>query len=322
MDIDIEGGTGSGSTRSTSQRARWAQVRLEQETHRGRLSWRIRRLQLVRQLFEFADRALRLRLIRPLTASAYRPQLTQLDVSLPNLPRAFDGYRILHLSDPHFDRLPGLEHVLAEMIQTLPLDLAVFTGDYQDRRFRPGAKRESKILQPMRTVCAAIHARDGMLATLGNHDSVHLVEPFEAMGLKVLCNETRQIRRGDQAVHITGIDDVHRYYTPMAREALRADRPGFKIALVHSADLYEEAANNGYALQLSGHTHGGQICLPGGVPIYTNLRAGRRFASGMWQHKQLIGITNRGAGTAGLRLRLFCPGEVLVITLRRATAAV
>lgn len=260
--------------------------------------------------------------MRALTRAAYRPCLTNLELRFSKLPRAFDGYRILHLSDIHFDRLPGIERVVAEMTQRLDTDLAVLTGDYQDRRSRSAAHLETAVLRPMRILCEAIHARDGILATLGNHDSVHMVEPFESQGMRVLCNETVQIHRGNQSVHVTGLDDVHRYYTFMARDALRADHHGFKIALVHSADLYEEAANNGYALQLSGHTHGGQICLPGGIPLFTNLNASRRFASGMWQHEQLRGITNRGVGTAGAPLRVFCPGEVLVITLRHSTGDV
>lgn len=321
MDMDLQQETPSGFKRDLSQRAQWARLRRELETRRiPRGSWRIHGYRLIRQLLELADVGLRPRFMRPFTASAYQPQLTERELRFANLPHAFDGYRVLHLSDMHFDRVPGLEHVVTEMIRDLPLDLAVFTGDYQDRRSRPGAEMESKILRPMRTICEAIRPRDGILATLGNHDSIQLMEPFESVGVHVLGNETLQLHRGDQWIHVTGVDDVHRYYTPMAREALRADHQGFKIALVHSADLYQEAAQNGYALQLSGHTHGGQICLPGGVPLFTNLTAGRRFASGMWQHEQLIGITNRGVGVAGLRFRLFCPGEVVVITLRRSIA--
>jgi uncharacterized protein len=265
-----------------------------------------------------ANFALRPRFMRPLTAAAYRPRLVEREIHFPTLPPTFDGYRVLHLSDTHFDRLPGIENVVAGMTQGLHVDLAVFTGDYQDRLLHSGEHFESAILRPMRILCEAIHARDGILATLGNHDSVHMVEPFESMGMRVLCNETIRIHRGTQSIHITGLDDVHRFYTPMARDALRAGRQGFRIALVHSADLYEEASSNGYALQLSGHTHGGQICLPGGFPIFTNLKASRRFASGMWRHGQLKGITNHGVGTAGLPLRVFCPGEVLVITFRRS----
>jgi predicted MPP superfamily phosphohydrolase len=319
MDIDVTEELGSGSSHDT-HRMHWTRQRLEQESRHARFRSSLRPKRILQHALRLAGSAFQPPFMGPfmgpLTKSAYSPRLTERELGFSHLPAAFDGYRVLHLSDFHFDRLPGIEHVIADLTRGLDLDLAVFTGDYQDRRARKAPHLEEAVLRPLRTICAAIDARDGVLATLGNHDSVRMVSPLESMGLRVLCNETVPIHRSGHSIYVTGLDDVCRYYTLGARDALRKGRQGFKIALVHSADLYEEAADNGYALQLSGHTHGGQICLPGGVPIFTNSRAGRRFASGMWQHGQLRGITNRGVGASGVPLRAFCPGEVLVITLR------
>lgn len=303
----------------TAGRERWMRQRLARETERRRFRFLFRPHRIAGHVLDLAGIAFRPRFMAPLTRHAYNPELTGIELSFPDLPRAFDGYRVLHLSDFHFDRVPGIEHAVAKLTRGLTVDLAVLTGDFQDARSRSKAHLDRAILRPLRTVCGNIAARDGMFAVLGNHDSAGMVTPFESMGLRVLVNETVRILRQGQFIHVTGLDDVCRYYTPAAHAALREGYSGFKIALVHSADLYDEASVNGYSLQLSGHTHGGQICLPGGVPIFTNLRAGRRFASGLWQHGSLLGITNRGVGATGVPLRAFCRGEVLVITLRQRT---
>jgi predicted MPP superfamily phosphohydrolase len=86
--------------------------------------------------------------------------------------------------------------------------------------------------------------------------------------------------------------------------------------LVHSPEAALLAAEAGFALYLCGHTHGGQICLPGGIPVITNIQYRRRFASGPWRCGEMIGYTSRGLGTSGLPVRFFSRGEIALITLR------
>ena len=101
--------------------------------------------------------------------------------------------------------------------------------------------------------------------------------------------------------------------------AALADMPGgYRILLKHSPELLDEAAAANVSLYLRGHTHGGQICLPGGITIMTNIRAPRRYASGLWRHGDMAGFTTIGAGVSVMPLRFFSEGEVAVITLRRA----
>ena len=90
-----------------------------------------------------------------------------------------------------------------------------------------------------------------------------------------------------------------------------------KIALVHSPEVAHLAAPAGYALYLCGHTHAGQICLPGGQPIITNSALRWRHARGLWRRGDMLGYTSPGAGTSGLPVRYFTRGEVTVLTLRR-----
>lgn len=242
-------------------------------------------------------------------------RLNAFTVEFPDLPVAFDGYRLLHLTDPHFDSLDGVAERIATLVRDQHVDLFVMTGDYRRRVHGP----HEQILAPLETVIGAVRARDGMLAILGNHDTAAMVAPFEALGIRLLGNETVSIRRGDAALHLTGFDDVHYYYTRAADDAAAAAPQGFTIALVHSPEFALHAAKAGYRLYLCGHTHGGQICLPRGRPVLTASALGHRFATGPWRHGGMHGYTSRGAGTSGLPVRFFSRGEVTLVTLRRGS---
>jgi predicted MPP superfamily phosphohydrolase len=168
---------------------------------------------------------------------------------------------------------------------------------------------------------ARLRTRNGVWAILGNHDCADMVPAFEDLGIVVLVNETRSIERGGARIHLTGTDDVHYYYTEAARAALEAAPEGFKIALIHSAELADVAAEAGFDLYLAGHTHGGQVCLPGGRPILTHMSRYRRYASGLWRHDKMLGYTTTGVGVSGLPVRFNTRGEVVLITLRRSQAS-
>ncbi len=246
------------------------------------------------------------------TRNALDIQLRELDLVLDDLPHVFDGYRLLHITDPHFDSLEGTAERIAELIRPRSADLLVMTGDYRRRVHGP----HEQIEPALATVLKAARAGDGALAILGNHDTVAMVPSFERLGVRVLANETITVRRGGESLHLTGFDDVHYYYTPAADAAAAAAPAGFKIALVHSPEFALHAAGAGYGLYICGHTHGGQICLPGGRPVLTASAFGRRFAAGLWQHDRMVGYTSRGAGASGLPVRFFSRGEVTLITLR------
>ena len=241
-------------------------------------------------------------------------RLVELELRFAELPAAFDGYRLLHLTDLHLDGLPQLADAIANLVRGRPVDLSVWTGDY---RFRVHGEH-AQVLPGMAKILAAISAVDGHLATLGNHDPAALVDPLERLGLRVLTNETVTIRRGSATLHVTGLDDVHYFYTDAAAAALTEAPPGFRIALVHSPEAAHLAAAAGCALYLCGHTHGGQVCLPGGMPVLTNSVFHWRHAKGLWRRGKMRGYTSNGAGISGLPVRFFSRGEVTLITLRSA----
>jgi predicted MPP superfamily phosphohydrolase len=241
-------------------------------------------------------------------------RLAELEIGFPDLPPAFDGYRILHLTDTHLDELPELSGRAAELVRAAPADLLALTGDYRAKTRGP-YERALELLAP---VVEAACAPDGKLALLGNHDSAEMAPALERLGLRVLVNESVALRRGGEALSVTGLDDVHYFYTDEAPRALGEAPPGFRIALVHSPEFADFAAEAGCRLYLCGHTHGGQICLPGGRAVVTHLARCKGFARGRWRCGAMEGYTSCGLGVSGAPLRFNSRGEAALITLRRS----
>jgi len=240
--------------------------------------------------------------------------LREIDLSFGDLPEAFDGFTILHLSDLHLD---GRGPVVQDMLDAWDgreVDLCVLTGDFRDR-WRGSA---AVALDGLRTIVASIASRHGFIGVLGNHDDCGMVAPMEAMGIRLLINESVAIDKGAQRLLLAGTDDVHYFHTHEAPGTFDGADGGFCIALVHSPELYDAAAERGVNLYLCGHTHGGQVCLPGGVPVVKQLYRGRAFYKGVWRHGGMTGLTHCGVGTTGLPVRFNTRGELLVLRLLRA----
>ena len=230
-----------------------------------------------------------------------------------DLPAPFHGYTLLHLTDLHTDFISGYQNIICDSIKNLSYDACVMTGDYR-------AKISGSIkgpLEPMKEIISTIRAKDGIYATLGNHDTYQMADPLEKMGLTVLANESIYVNRDNSRIQFTGIDDPYYYYTDQSLTALKETTAGFKIALVHTPSLYDVAAENGYQLYLCGHTHGGQICLPGGHPIILHLKHGRKYYRGLWRYRKMTGYTSQGCGTVGIPIRFNTVSEATLITLMK-----
>lgn len=243
--------------------------------------------------------------------NATRIVVNRVELQFQGLPDAFNGYTLLHLSDIHPDVIPGHARTIANAIRGLSCDACLMTGDFRGRT-RGSVK---KAMDAMAEIVDAIHARDGLFVTLGNHDTYLMVAPFERLNGVVLANESAALHRHGERIHITGIDDPYYYYTDQAIAALEKPIPGFKIAMVHTPSLFDAAADNGYDLYLCGHTHGGQICLPGGYPVLLHLNHGRQYYRGLWRYQNMRGYTSQGCGTVGLPIRFNTVSEVTLIRL-------
>lgn len=232
-------------------------------------------------------------------------------VTLPDLPSAFDGYTVLQLSDLHLDMHPQTPHAIAEAIRELDYDVCVITGDFRARTYG----EIDPVLEAMARVRP--HFRGNVYAILGNHDSIRLVPGLEDLGIRMLLNESVALHRDGATIYLAGVDDPHYYRTDNLEIVTNAlPEEAVSILLSHSPELYRHAAHAGFDLMLSGHTHGGQICLPGSIPIYCNMRAPRHLCRGSWRHHTMQGYTASGSGVSVVEVRLNCPPEVTLHHLR------
>ncbi len=246
-------------------------------------------------------------------ANAKNIQITELQVTIKDLPDTFEGFRILHLSDLHIDAIPGFEDIVIEKTAPLKYDLCVMTGDY--RKNTVGSYKN--IIPAMQKLLSAINAPYGIVATLGNHDTYHMVDDAEQIGVRMLINETVVVEKKGNKISITGTDDTFYYYSDDAIYALEKQTEGTKIALSHTSELHDIAAENGYHLYLCGHTHAGQICLPGGIPLIAHQKDGKKFIRGFWRENGMTGYTSSGVGVSGIPMRFNTTGEIVLITLTK-----
>lgn len=238
-------------------------------------------------------------------------QLRRSELRLKGLPRAFEGYRILHISDLHVDMNREATDVLIQRIREINYDLCVLTGDYRAKTFGP----YEDALSEMRRVRQ--HLTGPVYAVLGNHDSIQMVPELEDMGIRLLLNESTPIQHAGESIYLAGLDDAHYFRVDNIEKAVQDIPEGaFSILLSHTPEIYKQAAHADIDLLLCGHTHGGQICLPGGIPVTLDARCPRHMGSGRWRYYDLTGYTTVGAGTSVVSVRFNCPPELVLHRLQ------
>src|SRR5690606_32886190 len=194
-------------------------------------------------------------------------------------------------------------------------DLCVLTGDYRQLTFGP----VKAALSGMAMLREAI--RDDAYAVLGNHDSVRMVPALEDMGYRLLMNEMVPQERDGGMLYLAGVDASHYYNVHNLHRAVGTHAAGASsLLLSHTPEILCYAQQTAYDIFLCGHTHGGQICLPGGIPITLDSDCPRRLGRGSWRVNGMQGYTSPGAGTSVLNVRLNCPPEVTIHTLTRGPA--
>lgn len=246
--------------------------------------------------------------------NALTPRLRNIVIMCEGLPQAFDGFRILHLSDFHFDLRLDVTDTVCSLLKDVSVDLCVLTGDY---RFNQGASRKV-VYAGLRRIVNVFRSRHGTVGILGNNDVGTMLEPLGQLGVRMLVNEGFAIAKDDAAIWLAGVDDPHSFGCASIPAALDGV-PGhaFRVLLAHSPELIECAVKHRMDIYLCGHTHGGQICLPGIGPIMINARCARRYAAGLWKCGTTQGFTTTGLGVSTLPTRFNCPPEAAVIELRR-----
>jgi predicted MPP superfamily phosphohydrolase len=241
--------------------------------------------------------------------NAAQIELRRHDVISSRIPNAFDGFVILQLSDLHIEMSEAAMTRLAVMLPEIDYDLCVLTGDYRAQTFGP----YEPALAGMARICSAL--KRPIYGVLGNHDTIRMVPGLEDMGIQMLLNENHAIERDNQRIYLAGIDDAHYYRVDnIEKAATGIPFEDFSILLSHTPEVYQQASYANFSLLLCGHTHGGQICLPGQIPITLDSVLPRHMGSGPWRCHDMIGYTSVGAGCSIVPVRFNCPPE---ITLHR-----
>lgn len=239
--------------------------------------------------------------------------LSETTIDLFGLPQAFDGVRVLLITDIHagpFLRPDVLRDAIGRL-GTLEPDLILIGGDLV-------LARPIEIEQNAETF-RSLTAPFGVFAVLGNHDHYthepeRVIASIERCGIQVLHNASTRIERDGQTLALAGVDDML-VGRPDLDRALRHTEPPV-ILLCHHPDLLFEAARHGVALMLSGHTHAGQIRIPG-LPVLVR-QSRYRLDEGRYRYRETELVVSRGIGAVGVPFRMACPPEAVLLTLRTA----
>jgi len=258
-----------------------------------------------------------------------RPRVVKVEIPLTRLPEAWEGFRIVQLSDFHYDpycSVIPIRHSI-RIVNELSPDLIVLTGDFVTApTFGDQGRGEKAALdaEPCAALLAQLRSRLGSYAVMGNHDggsdSDMVSESLHSRGINVLRNRAVPLTQNGGRLWLAGIDDILEGDPDLDLTLQGIPQDETVVFLAHEPDFALEAARRNVDLQLSGHSHGGQILLPFvGAPWLPPL--GRRFPRGMYNIRNLTLYTNVGLGTVRIPVRWNCPPEITVITLRKGTAA-
>jgi uncharacterized protein len=256
---------------------------------------------------------------------SYRLQLKKIEIPLRRLPHQFDGFTIVQLSDFHYEEefsaVPIRRSV--ELVNSLNPDLVVFTGDFVTVPMLSlgshATLASANAVFPCAAILSHIKSRMGSYAVLGNHDAYAnpalVASGLRSHGIPLLKNSCVPIERDGTRFWLAGIDDALEG-RPDLGAAIKKIPPGETIILLaHEPDFADKAALTPVDLQLSGHSHGGQIWIPGiGAPWLPSLA--RKYPRGFYKVENMVLYTNIGIGTIRAPVRINCIPEVTHITLR------
>jgi len=244
-------------------------------------------------------------------------EITSVHVRMPGMAPAFDGYRIAQISDLHLgDWLTPAQ--LAQVVRTvngIDADLIAVTGDFI-------TSHAPKHAQDLITTLRDLHAPDGVAGILGNHDHWSNAGVIRSViaesGMLDLDNAIHTLQRGSALLHIAGVDDIWERKDRLDDVLAAMPREGAAVLLAHEPDFADTSAASGrFGLQISGHSHGGQVIVPFIGPLELPLYA-KKYPLGRYQVGQMTQYTNRGIGMLQPHVRLNCRPEITVYTLESA----
>jgi len=244
------------------------------------------------------------------------PVVDRIPLAIKNLHPALEGFTIVQITDVHLYPMtqPDLVEKSVIMANELNPDLVVLTGDYVWQKLAA--------IDELAPILSGLNAKYGVFSTLGNHDywldADVITAVMESAGLPILINQGLSIQHGKSTIYIAGLDDGWSGNPDLNKTLHRADSAEPVILLCHEPDLADRYSLDGRVnVQLSGHTHGGQIRIPGfGALILPYL--GRKYDLGLYRVNDMLLYTNRGIGVISEPVRLNCPPEISQFILNRA----
>ena len=254
------------------------------------------------------------------------PRLVQKEISLRRWPSRLDGFTIALMSDFHYDPYFSVHPIRSavEMVNGLRPDLVALTGDFVSVPLVGDHAKGALLAEPCAELLRKLQAPHGVWAVLGNHDAYtdadHVTDVLQSAGIPVLSNRSVPIEKEGARFWLGGVDDVLEG-TADIPSTLHAVPSGEAVVLMaHEPDYADFAARYPFDLQLSGHTHGGQVRVPFMRPLYLPALA-KKYVQGFFQVRGLALYTNAGLGTVQIPVRWNCPPEVTHIRLKRAAGS-
>lgn len=240
-------------------------------------------------------------------------------LKLPRLPRAFSGLRMAQISDIHMGSWMNRDHFqqVADLVLAEKPDLLLITGDFLFGHNFNAASRGH--LKDLITVLSPLTAVLPSFAVLGNHDywtnPEAVREMLRACQITELTNTVFTLARGSENLYLCGVDDVWEGDVQLENVLAQLPDDSAAILLAHEPDFADtSAATSRFDLQVSGHSHGGQVVIPYyGPPILPFL--GQKYPSGLYKVGEMFQYTNRGVGTGALPIRFNCPPEITLFIL-------
>lgn len=251
-----------------------------------------------------------------------RPRIVRQEIALRRWPERLNGFTIALLSDFHYDPFFSAHpiHAAIPMVNGVKPDLIVLTGDFVSVPVLQAAAKGAQAAEPCADLLRRMQAPMGLWACLGNHDAfsdpVRIIGALRNAGIQVLLNQAVPLEKDGARFWLAGVNDVMAGIADV-QGALR-DVPASEatVMLVHEPDFADHVKRFPVDLQLSGHSHGGQVRIPGLLPLYLPEMA-RKYDMGLYQLGQLTLYTNPGLGTVRLPVRLNCPPEITVLRLQQ-----
>jgi uncharacterized protein len=252
-----------------------------------------------------------------------RPRVVRQEFSLPRWPERLNGFTVAQLSDFHYDPYFSSHplHSAISIVNHLHPDLIVLTGDFVTAPFLGDDRKAAFEAEPCAQLLRQMNAPHGLWAVLGNHDEAtdhrHVTQALKAQNIQVLANQSQAIEHDGARFWLAGVNDVLSKTADIPKTLRSVPADDAVILLAHEPDFADHAAEFPIDLQLSGHSHGGQIRIPLLPPLYLPA-LGKKYVLGSYRIGPLTLYTNAGLGTIGVPARLNCPPEITLLMLRRA----